>query len=163
MFGQGCPEPLFVDELPDVGVPDAELADVGVPDAELADVELADVELADVDVLAVVFAYELVDGFAAVAPAASMPMPRLSPATPATAAAATTGCLSFITCPFTVFVMGHSAQDDSESPRDKPRRCGPCARPKNSRRRSRRFLPLPQPRRELPRQSRADPAPPPGL
>jgi hypothetical protein len=87
MFGQWCPDVDPVELLVDEELPLDEL---------LLDPDVV------VDVLAVVVAWFPVDGLAELAPAASMPMPRLSPAAPATAATATTGCLSFITCPFAV-------------------------------------------------------------
>ncbi len=106
--GQWCPDivvALLADELP--------LLD------PLLDDELVDPDVV-VDVLAVVDAWVPTVGVVELAPAASMPMPRLAPAAPATAAAATTACLSFITCPFTViFFSGPCAHVDSENPRDK--------------------------------------------
>ncbi len=62
-----------------------------------------------VEVLAVVDAWIPTVEVVELAPAASMPMPRLAPAAPATTAAATTACLSFITSPFTVdFPVGRA-------------------------------------------------------
>ncbi len=72
-----------------------------------------------VDVLAVAVAWVPADGLEELAPAASMPMPRLKPAAPATTAAATTGCLSFITCPFAVASWAPSAHLDSQRRGDK--------------------------------------------
>lgn len=107
MFGQWCPDELDVDPdverdvEPDVE-PEADEDDVELPEEADPDEPVEGDVLAAVvvDVLAAVVARLPVEGCAEVAPAASMPMPRLKPAAPAIVAIATTGCLSFITCPF---------------------------------------------------------------
>jgi hypothetical protein len=95
MFGQWCPD-VELGELPEDELPLVELPLVELPlDPDV-----------DEDVLRAVVAWVPVDGCVEAAPAASIPMPRLSPAAPATAATAMTGCLIFITCPFAVVTHG---------------------------------------------------------
>lgn len=91
MFGQWWPDEV-VELLPDVPL------DVPLDVPPALDEEPVEPDV-DVEVLAVVVAWLPEDVCAELAPAASIPRPRLNPAAPATAATAATGCLSFMTLP----------------------------------------------------------------
>lgn len=98
MLGQWWPdgpvvEDFVVADVEDFVVDGFDVADVD--DFVVVDFVVEDVRAA----LLVVVAWDAAVG-AELAPAASMPMPVLNPAAPATAASAMSGCLSFITCPF---------------------------------------------------------------
>lgn len=136
MFGQWWPVVVLAEPLPDDELPLEELDD---PDVVVV-------------VLAVVVAWFPVDGFAELAPAANMPRPRLSPAAPATAATAITGCFSFITCPFSVsFRSDLSARTDSERPRVRRPPWNSCEEAKNCPRPQRTRRSRPSTRRARPR------------